>query len=355
MLTSRIFAATSVATGLLLTQLVVTQLAGQQPQGMPKGGFAQPVPPIDVTIAAIPGVIAGGAVWQRVWTGDATADGMTATKDGGLLMAQEQSDRINQIDVNDQPSVFSTASKGPGSVAFDAKGQVWVLERGCTDPGKPGPCTEPTSLSQLTPARKVFANSIGKLNDGKSMGRVNDFTIAKSGHMYITTGGVAAALHVTPTGEVTPFGENLFTNGITLSPDEKTLYITNRATIAAFDVQPDGSVKNQREFGKLTGAANGDGIAVDAEGRLYVTCNTAGNWGVQVLDKTGKYVGTIPTPRSPITLAFSGKDKKMLYIGAMGWTQPDTKEYLTAPNVRNVAMTVYKVPVLTPGFKGRMK
>ena len=124
MLPSRIFAATSLATGLLLTQLIA-----QQPQGMPKGGFAQPVPPIDVTIAAIPGVIAGGAVWQRVWTGDATADGMTATKDGGLLMAQEQSDRINQIDINDKPSVFLTTPHGPGSVAFDSTGRVLAVER----------------------------------------------------------------------------------------------------------------------------------------------------------------------------------------------------------------------------------
>jgi len=30
-----------------------------------------------------------------------------------------------------------------------------------------------------------------------------------------------------------------------LSPDEKTLYVTNAATIVAFDVQSDGAVANQ--------------------------------------------------------------------------------------------------------------
>jgi len=31
-----------------------------------------------------------------------------------------------------------------------------------------------------------------------------------------------------------------------LSPDEKTLYVTNAATIVAFDVQSDGAVANQQ-------------------------------------------------------------------------------------------------------------
>ena len=323
---------------------------------MPKGGFPQPAPPKEVTITAIPGVIAAGATWKKAWQGEATADGITGTKDGGLLMAQEQTNQINKIDKDDKPSVFLNTPHGPGSVAFDAKGNVFAVERSCTDPGKPGPCNEPTGIAQLTPTRKVIANSVGKMGDGKSMGRLNDFAMARSGHIYITSnGGPAPAFHLSPAGEVTPFGENLRSNGIVLSADEKTLYITNGSTIAAFDVQPDGSVKNQREFGKLEGMSNGDGMAVDAEGRIYVTSNVAGNWGIQVLDKTGKYLGTIPTPRSPITVAFSGKDKKTLYVGAMGLTQADGKEFLTAPNVRNVAMTVYKVPVQTPGFKGRLK
>ena len=39
-----------------------------------------------------------------------------------------------------------------------------------------------------------------------------------------------------PQGMVTRYGENLATNGIVLSPDEKTLYVTTRGLVA-FDVQ----------------------------------------------------------------------------------------------------------------------
>jgi hypothetical protein len=50
-------------------------------------------------------------------------------------------------------------------------------------------------------------------------------------------------------------------NGIILSPDEKTLYVTNGAIVYAFDVDVDGSLTNQREFGKLQGGTGGDGSA----------------------------------------------------------------------------------------------
>ena len=46
-------------------------------------------------------------------------------------------------------------------------------------------------------------------------------------------------------------------NGIVLSPDEKTLYVTNGAVVMAFDVQADGSLTRQREFGKLRGGQAG--------------------------------------------------------------------------------------------------
>jgi ATP phosphoribosyltransferase len=38
-------------------------------------------------------------------------------------------------------------------------------------------------------------------------------------------------------------------------------------------VQPDGSVKNRRTFGALNGDTGGDGLAIDADGRLYVTAS----------------------------------------------------------------------------------
>jgi gluconolactonase len=311
--------------------------------------FPQPAPVREVTVTAIPGVVDAGAKWTKVWQGDATADGIVGTDDGGLLMAQEQTNQINKLDKNGKFSVYLKTPHGPGAVSIGPKNRLLAVERTCTDPGghlgtKPEDCKEPTDVAALTPERKVLADSF----QGKGLGRVNDLIADKKGGAYITSGGV---LYMKPSGEIMSVGENLRPNGIMLSPDEKTLYVTNGNVIVAFDVQPDGSVKNQHDFGKLEGGGNGDGMAVDSTGRLYITTNP----GVQVLSPEGKYLGIIPTPRNTITVAFSGPGKKTLYTGTMGFVGRDGKEFLTQPGVRNVAMTVYSIPMVAQGFKGRAK
>ncbi len=140
-------------------------------------------------------------------------------------------------------------------------------------------------------------------------------------------------------------------NGIMLSRDGKTLYVTNVTTIQAWDVQADGTTKNPHQFGDIAGDTGADGMAIDSQGRLYVTAST----GVHVLGPDGKHLGLIPTPRVPITLAFSGPEKKTLYVGQMGAVGPDGKPWATPQGVRNTAMTVYRIQMQAEGFKGRPK
>jgi enamine deaminase RidA (YjgF/YER057c/UK114 family) len=108
-------------------------------------------------------------------------------------------------------------------------------------------------------------------------------------------------------------------NGVTLTRDGKTLIVddTLGPTVYAYDVQPDGSVKNKRAFTQLRDIPEGkesgaDGMALDREDRLYVTTVA----GVQVFDAAGKYLGTIKVPRQPANAAFAGPDKRVLYITA---------------------------------------
>jgi gluconolactonase len=157
---------------------------------------------------------------------------------------------------------------------------------------------------------------------------------------------------VSENGEVsTVEDQNIRSNGIMLSPDGRTLYVTNNTNVLAFDVRADGSTANRRDFGTLNGDDGGDGMAIDSEGRLYVT----GNQGVHVLSARGEYVGLIPTPRRPITLAFSGRDKKTLFVPQMGAVGPDGKAWATPEGIRNTAMTIYTIPMLAEGFQGRPK
>jgi len=108
-------------------------------------------------------------------------------------------------------------------------------------------------------------------------------------------------------------------NGLTLTVDGKTLIVddTLNPTVFAYDVEPDGSVKNKRSFTQLrdipAGAESGaDGMAIDSDNRVYITTVT----GVQVFDVNGRYLGTIKVARQSANVAFAGPAKQTAYITA---------------------------------------
>jgi gluconolactonase len=279
------------------------------------------------------------------WQGTDNADGIVGTEDGGLLFAQEQPNRVSKLDPDDRVSVAIEDTHGTGALAIDAKGRVLGVQRTCTDPGRgPATCAEPTRVAVLSPERMVLADDIS----GKPLGRLNDLVVGRNGVVYFTSGG---AYSVNNAGRVSSLGENIRANGIMLSPDERVLYVTNGGSILAFDAQADGGVMNRRDFAVLEAGGTGDGMAVDAAGRLYVTSQP----GVQVFDRSGRYLGLIPTPRNAISVAFAGVNKKTLYIVGSGALGTDGREFITPEGVRNNAKTIYRLPMLAEGFTGRAK
>jgi gluconolactonase len=295
------------------------------------GGPPAPVPGIrEYKVEAIPGVIAAGQQWKFLWqeVGN-NGDGIVGTDDGALLLAQNDNSKVLKLDKDGKTSVAYSDTHTGGALSMNKKKAMFIVERGLR-----------ANVTQLTPQRKLLADSY----QGEPLdcigGVINDLTADSKGGVYFTMGGV---YYADPKGVVTKYG-NTTPNGIVLSADEKTLYATNGPAIAAFDVQPNGSLTNQREFAKLEGPGGGDGSTIDKDGRLYVTTNV----GVQVLGPDGKHLGTIPTPRGVITAAFGGKDKKMLYILARGATDANGTE------VANAAQ-VWAIQMIAQGYKGRAK
>jgi gluconolactonase len=334
----------------LLTRVLLAAAFGAAAQATLAQGFNMSAPsaperPAEVT--AIPGVIAANAKWEMIWHDIKTADGIVSTPDGGVIFAQEQSDTLRKLDSKNRESVYVTDTHGTGAVSMDSQGRLYAVERTCTDPGKHMPdCAEPTKVAMLKPSRKVLAD---KLADGKSLGRVNDVVADGKGGAYFTSTGL---YHVSASGKVsTVADQDIRTNGVILSADGKTLFTTNGGTIVAFDVNAEGSTANRRDFGTLDGDMGGDGMAIDNAGRLYVTASK----GVHVLGQDGKHLGLIPTPRAPISLTFSGPNKKTLYVASMGAYGADGKPWNVPQGVRNTAMTMYRIPVLAQGFAGRPK
>jgi gluconolactonase len=287
----------------------------------------------DYKVIEIPGVIAAGQKWKSVWQqmGD-NGDGIVGPPDGGLLIAQNDSSDVLKLDNQGKASIAYTDTNTGGSLSMSSKGALFIVDRGFHP-----------SISELAPNRKVLADHYqGDPLDCSGV-VLNDLIADGKGGAYFTMGGV---FYASPSGQITRYdGKNLRgPNGIILSANEKTLYVSNRLTLVAFDVQPDGSLTNQRDFAKLEAGGFGDGSAIDAEGRIYVTTAP----GVQVIAPDGKYLGLIPSPRPVISVAFSGPDKKTLYVLAQGAKDAQGKE------VDNAAQ-VYSIPMIAQGFKERAK
>ncbi len=243
-----------------------------------------------------------------------------ATKDGGMLFAQNTNSAVLKLDKDNKPSFPYMDTNTGGALSMNKKGALFVNERGFK-----------ASIVQLAPERKTLADTYKGDPFDCIGGVLNDMSADSKGGVYFTMGVV---WYADPKGVVTRYGDGLNTNGIILSANEKTLYVTNGATLVAFDVQKDGSLTNQREFAKVEGGG-ADGSTIDAAGRIYVTSGA----GIQVIGPDGKNLGVIPTPRPVITAAFSGKDKKTLYAVANNQQEDH----------------IFTIPMIAQGYKGRAK
>ncbi len=161
------------------------------------------------------------------------------------------------------------------------------------------------------------------------------------GGVYLSISG-AGLFYANPQGVVSQYGEGVQgANGIILSPDEKTLYVTNGPVLVAFDVRPDGSLTNQREFGKLHGGQSGDGSSVDAQGECMWP--RAPPW--MSSRRAGTSSAAFPGRRGCMARPSAVQDKKTLFAivfyGAWG-----------TPSARN---RVIAIPMIAQGYTGRAK
>ena len=86
-------------------------------------------------------------------------------------------------------------------------------------------------------------------------------------------------------------------------------YVTDEAELTTWagDVQPDGSLGELKPFAQQ----GGEGVAVDAEGNVYIAAGQ-----IYVYDSAGKSIGQIAVPERPLQLVFGGVDRRTLFIPA---------------------------------------
>ncbi|MGP1397646.1 MAG: SMP-30/gluconolactonase/LRE family protein [Inquilinaceae bacterium] len=104
-------------------------------------------------------------------------------------------------------------------------------------------------------------------------------------------------------------------NGLCLSPDEQTLYVSDSSEehhkIVAADVGPGWRVSAMHDFAVMPVGVP-DGMRVDAAGNLWV----AGGDGVYVYADDGTRIAHVPVPEMVTNLEFGGADLRDVFITA---------------------------------------
>lgn len=104
------------------------------------------------------------------------------------------------------------------------------------------------------------------------------------------------------------------TNGIALSPDEKTLYVseTVQAKVWAFDIDEAGNISNKRLFAEFPDFWL-DGMACDNQGNLFVTRYNKGV--IAILSPEGRLLREVQLKGKKCSnLVFGGRKGRTVYV-----------------------------------------
>jgi sugar lactone lactonase YvrE len=127
---------------------------------------------------------------------------------------------------------------------------------------------------------------------------------------------------ITPDGQMRQVAGDIdFPNGMAISPDNRTLIISESfaGRLTAFDIDADGGLSNRRVFAENLGP---DGICLDAEGAVWVG---GGGFSVARVAEGGEILQRVELPenRAPFAVMLGGQDRRTLFIMTAEWRPGD--------------------------------
>lgn len=279
-------------------------------------------------------------------------EGTTCAPNGDVYFIEQNSDKIMHWDVRrGRLSVFMHPCGYSNGMCFDRRGnliacadernELWCISLTRTETI---PYPQPLNPAVGDPARPAritlpYHTVLVRDYDGRLLDGPNDVWVRPDGGMYLTdpyyprqwwTPGrepeqpLQTVYFLSPDRRTlkrvldrfdSPGGGNGKPNGISGTPDGKTLYVSDidGQRTWSYAVHQDGSLTDARivcEFGS-------DGMTLDDRGNLYMSVGHVQPTGVTVVStQTGRQIGFIRVPQAPANMCFGGPDRSTLYICA---------------------------------------
>jgi enterochelin esterase family protein len=247
-----------------------------------------------------------GEPWKEAASGFAFTDGLCCDKDGNLFFTDVKAGKgIYKLEaVTGKVDLFLDNLPGISGLQIGPDGRFYACHN--------------------KKQRIIAINMTGEVEVLLTGVKCNDLVVTKNGHLYFTETPTQSVHLITKDKKhiMADAGHVQKPNGITISPDERTLVVSEHGGkhVWAWRIEDDGTLSGGAPYmtmwlpvGKET--ASGDGSTTEVNGRLFVTTEL----GVQIFDPAGRLAGIIakPTPESKVvSVEFAGKEKDILYIAA---------------------------------------
>ena len=254
-------------------------------------------------------LLAKDAKLEKLASGYETVEGPLYDGKGHLLFTDIPNQHIWKLNLKTlNTTLFLDDTGGANGLAFDFQGRLLMCkqkEKSLTRLEEDGTETVLLKPTRMGANKKIYP--VG----------VNDVVVDRKGRIYVTVPG-AGSIYLLDSdgGNPRPVINGLKgPNGLMLSPDEKTLYVSEykEQKLHTYEVDPTtGNPSNQRLFTQveIPSEYGCDGMTVDHLGNLYC----AGPHAVRIWNPQGKLLETIAVPESPTNCTFAGPGSNMLYI-----------------------------------------
>jgi gluconolactonase len=217
------------------------------------------------------------------------SNGLTLDRQGSVVAAEHDGRRVSRVAANGTRTMLAEQFQGkrlnsPNDIVVKSDGSIYFTDPPyAVQPSRPGMPRPEGWWTQPIPGKEQPCNGVYRL---------------------------------TPDGALTLLADDFaLPNGLAFSPDESVLYIDDSARkhIRAFEVQADGSLRNNRILLDMASDETGvpDGLKVDLQGNVFCT----GPGGTWVCRANGELLGRILLPELPANLAW-GEDGSVLFFTA---------------------------------------
>jgi gluconolactonase len=233
-------------------------------------------------------------------------EGPAVDKEGKLYAVNfETKGTIGVVNEKGEASIYVTLPEGSvgNGIRFDSNGDMYIADY---------PMHNILKVDKNTKEITVFAHE-------PAMNQPNDIAIDSKDRLYASDPnwkeGTGNIWRIDTDGKAVLLEKDMgTTNGIEVSPDEKTLYVNEsvQRKVWAYDLSADGEISNKRlliefpDFGM-------DGMRCDNQGNVLITRHGKGT--IAVVSPEGELIREIAVKgKNPSNLAFGGTDGKTIYV-----------------------------------------